>query len=274
MYPYTLFWDVTLYDILLLIGVLAALGVFLLYSKLLKLDDGVRALVFISAAVAIGAGIFFAVLTQSVYDYIATGVFELGGMTFLGGLVFGAAAFFGAYFAIGRFMFRKPEERGLHIRSLPAVVNIAACCIAVAHGIGRLGCFTAGCCHGAVYNEPTPFTVPRLVVSKSGELIRTEYMIPLQIYESAFLFVLFAVLTVTLFKKPGYELPTYMAAYGIWRFVLEFMRADERGATIVPFMSPSQLTSVLLVIGAAAVAVAFCRLYKRRAVYKDKEKDA
>lgn len=264
MYPYKIISDMTLYDILLLVAVLAALGVFLLYSKILKLDSSVRALVLISAAVAIAVGLFFAVLMQSIYDYIKTGIFEFDGMTFLGGIVWGAAAFFGAYFAVGHFMFKKSDDRSLHIRSLTVVVNIAACCIAVAHAIGRLGCLTAGCCYGKIYDEPQPFTVKRLVVSVSGTLIRTEYMIPLQIYESVFLFALFAVLTVLLFKKSGYELPVYMTAYGIWRFIIEFFRADDRGATIVSFLSPSQLASVLLVLGGAMTAFAFYKIYKRR----------
>ena len=41
-------------------------------------------------------------------------------------------------------------------------------------------------------------------------------------------------------------LPVYLIAYGVWRFVIEYARGDERGATIVSFLSPSQLIAVIL----------------------------
>ena len=56
------------------------------------------------------------------------------------------------------------------------------------------------------------------------------------------------------FKKKSYLLPIYMVAYGLWRFVAEYLRADDRGATVVDFLSPSQLISVLLIAGGLAVA--------------------
>ena len=34
--------------------------------------------------------------------------------------------------------------------------------------------------------------------------------------------------------------------YAVWRFFIEYLRADDRGATVVSFLSPSQLTAVLL----------------------------
>ena len=41
----------------------------------------------------------------------------------------------------------------------------------------------------------------------------------------------------------------YMAGYGVWRFFIEYLRGDDRGASIVKFLSPSQLTAILLIIG-------------------------
>ena len=40
-----------------------------------------------------------------------------------------------------------------------------------------------------------------------------------------------------------------MMLYGIWRFSVEFLRADDRGATIISFLTPSQLIAVLMVLG-------------------------
>ena len=38
-------------------------------------------------------------------------------------------------------------------------------------------------------------------------------------------------------------------AYALWRFVAEILRNDYRGATVVDFLTPSQLISVLLLAG-------------------------
>ena len=46
-----------------------------------------------------------------------------------------------------------------------------------------------------------------------------------------------------------YNLQLYMVSYGVWRFLIEFLRADYRGKTIVPFLTPSQLIAILLIAG-------------------------
>jgi prolipoprotein diacylglyceryltransferase len=43
--------------------------------------------------------------------------------------------------------------------------------------------------------------------------------------------------------------------YGVWRFCFEFARQDDRGATIIPFLSPSQLVAILMILIAAAYLV-------------------
>jgi prolipoprotein diacylglyceryltransferase len=41
-------------------------------------------------------------------------------------------------------------------------------------------------------------------------------------------------------------LPLYLVAYGVFRYFIEFLRGDDRGASPVAFLSPSQLTALLL----------------------------
>ena len=48
-------------------------------------------------------------------------------------------------------------------------------------------------------------------------------------------------------------MPLYMSVYGVWRFLIEYLRGDDRGATVVPFLTPSQLIAVVLIVGAAVV---------------------
>ena len=40
----------------------------------------------------------------------------------------------------------------------------------------------------------------------------------------------------------------YLIGYGVWRFLIEFVRDDERGA-FIPGLTPSQFWSILMVIG-------------------------
>ena len=46
-----------------------------------------------------------------------------------------------------------------------------------------------------------------------------------------------------------------MGAYGVWRFFIEYFRADDRGQTIVPFLSPSQLVAIVMVLLGVAYLV-------------------
>ena len=59
-------------------------------------------------------------------------------------------------------------------------------------------------------------------------------------------------------------MPVYLVGYGIWRFFIEFARSDDRGATVVSFLSPSQLIALLLIAaGAAWFALWYFRFRKK-----------
>jgi phosphatidylglycerol:prolipoprotein diacylglycerol transferase len=92
--------------------------------------------------------------------------------------------------------------------------------------------------------------------------------VPIQLFEAIFLFALTAVLLVLFFKNNGKKkfplLPTYAFFYGVWRFLIEFWRGDERGKTIVPFLSPSQLIAVLLIVASIAYFVTWFLQKKKR----------
>ena len=107
-------------------------------------------------------------------------------------------------------------------------------CFCLAHAGGRVGCLMAGCCYGMEYNGPCAVVLDG--VSR----------LPTQIMESAFLVLLFVVLTVIYLKKPrrGTVTGWYMVLYAVWRFIIEFFRADERG-TVGP-LSTSQFISLFI----------------------------
>ena len=56
-------------------------------------------------------------------------------------------------------------------------------------------------------------------------------------------------------------MPTYAIVYGIWRFLIEFARSDERGETIISALSPSQLIAILMI---AAGVLYICVWYFKK----------
>ena len=88
-------------------------------------------------------------------------------------------------------------------------------------------------------------------------------VLPTQLYEALFEFLLFIVMII-LYKKLKYRfLETYCLGYGVFRFLLEFLRGDNRGATGF-FLSPSQVMSMILIVGGVALI-----LYKKNIIFKE-----
>lgn len=243
MYPDKIFLDMDLYSIFLLVGVIVCMILIRVLADHRKLKASWQNLALFNAVIAVVLGYGGAVLFQAFYNYMDDGKFVISnstGATFYGGLIGGTVMFIIIYFIAGHFMYKD----GYHIKHFRTASDIAAPCICIAHGFGRLGCLMAGCCHGACTDAWYG-----IVMKDLGYKV-----VPVQLFEALFLFALGALTLVLYLKKKSYLLPIYMVAYGLWRFVAEYLRADDRGATVVDFLSPSQLISVLLIAGGLAVA--------------------
>ena len=239
-----IFLGLDLYSIFMLVGVIACMVCIRLLSDHRKLAAKWQNLVLFNAVLAVILGYGSAVLFQAFYNFMESGTFEVvnsTGATFYGGLIGGTAIFIAVYFVAGSILFKD----GYHKKYFRTVSDMAAPCIAIAHGFGRLGCLMAGCCHGA--KTDAWFGIPMNIPGDgTNELVK---VVPVQLYEAIFLLAL-GVFTFLLFwEGKKYLLPTYMGAYAVWRFIAENLRADHRGETIVDFWSPSQLISVLLLVG-------------------------
>jgi phosphatidylglycerol:prolipoprotein diacylglycerol transferase len=244
MYPDEIFLGMTLYDIFILIGVIAA---FILADKMtVKLGFSIelQRIVIVCALSCVIVGYASAVLFQAFYNIAERGKFVIDkntGATFYGGLIGGTITFLLIYFLAGRHFCKDKREA---VRRFPEMGNIGACCVPLAHAFGRIGCLMAGCCYGretdAWYG----------IAMKFGDV--TQKVVPIQLYESLFLFALAAVTILLFYKNTGKHkfplLPFYCLLYGVWRFCIEYARADYRGTTIVSFLTPSQLVAVLLII--------------------------
>ena len=231
MLPEPLFLSVHMYGIMIAVGILCTFLVLYLYSSIKKVDPNFTDFIFYNGIVAIVVGFFSAALFQAVYNYIenpSAGFKFTGSITFIGGLLGGIAAFVGIYF-----LFRKRYKTRLY-----QVVSIYPPCIIIAHAFGRVGCFFAGCCYGKPTDGFFGVKFPHLPVTVH----------PTQLYEAFFLFVLFAVCSYLLLKMNfKHNLSLYLIAYGTFRFFIEYLRNDDRGA-FVGKISPSQFWSILLVV--------------------------
>ncbi len=245
MYPDKIIFDLDLYSIFLCIGILSAMITARVFLSKKKASWKLQRFCVLSGVVSAVSGYFSAVFFQALYNIEERGAFIIDkstGATFYGGLIGGVLSFMLVYFGVGYFLFKKDKQ---HIKFIFTIIDIAAASISVAHACGRLGCLMGGCCYGQILPDDAWYGI----YMKNLEA----KVVPLQLYEALFLFALFAFFIFRLSKNKGYNLPIYMIAYGIWRFVIEFFRADERGDTIVSFLSPSQLIALLMVVGSAAV---------------------
>jgi phosphatidylglycerol:prolipoprotein diacylglycerol transferase len=132
--------------------------------------------------------------------------------------------------------------------------DVFAPAIALGHGIGRLGCFSAGCCWGVECHLPWAVTFTNPV---SNQLVGVPLNIPLhptQLYESFAEFVIFGILYWRIARPhaPGAIISLYLMLYSAARFVVEFFRVHEQGNLFGGPLDTSQWISLLLFAAGAA----------------------
>lgn len=268
MYPNDLFsifgLGFDLYDLFLALGIVACF--LFLWFSLKKAGfnyDAISAIVIVGLF-AVPIGIFFAMLFQSVYDYIADpskGFSLTGRMTYLGGVIGGAGSYLLIYNLYMHVVAPKTKIKWLQNNAnagLCDALPVIPVCIVIATSIGRIGCFFAGCCAG----NPTDGSWG-LACSQTYPGVK---VVPIQLFEAAFLAVLAAVMIFLYFKyRFNLNFSLYLIAYGVWRFSIEFARGDDRGA-LFGALSPSQFWCIVMVI----LGVGYVFLY--RYVLKNKMK--
>lgn len=272
MYPYKIIFGMDLYEIFLCVGIIAAMLTFRHFSDGCSISPKLHNFVLYNAIVTVTGGYLASVGVQAIYNWLDGDPLTIDsstGATFLGGLAGGALVFILVYFAVGHFVFRKHGNE--HLVRFLSVAEIAGICIPAAHACGRLGCLMAGCCYGKVFDSPRWYTFSFPIISTGGHVLGYRYALPTQLYESMFLFILAGVLWYRLTKGKKNILGSYMIAYGVWRFFAEYLRGDDRGSTVVSFLSPSQFVSVFLVIG--GIVLCLIPAYRRGAGYKRAEKE-
>lgn len=249
MYPDKILGIFHLYGLMIGIGILACFGILTLCCKKFKIEEKFVDFVFFNGVVSIVVGFGSAALFQAIYNYIEdpSAGFHFGGITFLGGLIGGAATFLILYFI----------ARKRYKARLIDILSIVPCCILIAHGFGRIGCLFAGCCHGAptdawygIYMHTSKYGYAKVV--------------PTQLFEALFLFALFAVCFLLLWKKKfRYNMSVYLIGYGFFRYCNEMLRDDHRGQ-LLGSLSPSQVWSIVMIVGGVALIFVCKYLFRIR----------
>lgn len=237
------------YGILMLIAFLAGTWLFSGNCRAIgvKSPDLVDFMLIISLTGLAGARIMYIILFPQQFntfrDLIAL---HEGGLVFHGGLFAAATGLF-VYF----------RQKSLPWRSLFDAITPS---LAFGHALGRFGCLINGCCYGL---RTDLISIYHLAGDPPGC-----YRHPTQAYESGFLLLL-AFLTSLILRsrpamaraRPGVLTGVYIFVYSAWRFLLEFIRDDDRGGFFTPMLlSPGQLASIFLMT-LAGLMVIYCYKY-------------
>lgn len=241
--------NIPTYELMVIIGLLAAASFLRLRNRKFEYTKKQLIWMFVAAVLGmlVGSRIVYTISKLPELVSGGTGIMGIleclffGGFVFYGGL-FGALA--GIYISC-RIM--KLETAQAYNFAMPA--------IALFHMFGRIGCFLAGCCYGIA----VPWGIPYLGTRR----------FPVQLLEAVLELLLAMWLLVYEDKlrekaaREEEELPQYslaeryLAAYGILRFFLEFIRGDaERGFWGV--FSTSQWISLIV------LAVLFVKHIRKR----------
>ena len=231
------------YGFLVALGVLTGLFVTTRLSKSQKInpDDSWNLGVLVVLMAIVGAKVLLIINDFSWYMKHPGEIFSLG-MLQAGGVFYGGVL---AAIATAIYYMRK--------HNMPALrtCDTFAPGLALGHAIGRIGCFSAGCCFG----KPTDhwfgvtFTNP-LASTVSGTPLHIP-LYPTQLMESVFEFLNFLFLFWLLKHKrfEGQVIGAYLFLYGVFRFFIEFVRGDpDRGSMFNGLMTGTQFISILLVI--------------------------
>lgn len=246
MYPFLLpeifGYTIPLYDVFVFIGITMML---IYVIRRFDLKDGyskkqTNRIVMLIVASLIFA-LVFSLLLDAVFHTIKEGEWTFGTVSFLGALIGG----FTAFLVLMKYGYKDSNK------DMKKIANTLITGVVLAHAFGRIGCFFAGCCYGIPTESFIGMVFPG---GHSHEVYPGEAVFPTQLFEAAFLFILFFALNkVQSFKSK--ELEVYLLGYGVWRLLIEFIRGDDRGVFIPlihtqynVFPTPSQFMSLLMII--------------------------
>lgn len=228
------------YGLMAAAGMICGLLFVFFYARRWKIDGENAVYIYAGGLLGCGVGakVLYLILSigqiiSDVKEYgiaLAFRAHVMGGLVFYGGLL-GAIA--GAAI-VARFL--KYDIREYYPALVPG--------IAVMAGFGRIGCVLTGCCYGA--HTDSPFHV---IYPEGGTAPAGVPLVPVQLYEALYEFLLVVVLMLIVRFAPALRvklLSIYCALYAVFRFILEFWRADEVRGIWGPFSTSQWISLAIL----------------------------
>lgn len=228
MYPY-IYITLPSYGVMAFIGAFAVLAVVYLRLEKFEVPFEIFLTRFFLCGIGgfVGSKLLFAItqIPQLISEFSLKNLLLLipqSGFVFYGGL-------FGVIYTI---MLGTRMDHDLRNR----IFRMIAPSIPLFHGFGRIGCMLAGCCYGRELRET-------ILLFGLFELER----VPVQIIESVYEFLLFAVLLILERHKEVDGMKIYLISYSVFRFLIEFFRGDTvRG--IFFGLSTAQWISIFIIV--------------------------
>lgn len=136
--------------------------------------------------------------------------------------------------------------------------------VAVGHGIGRMGCYSAGCCWGKPATGPFSITFHNAYAHATVGVPLGVPLYPTQLMGAAAGGIIFLVLWRLSKRRAfvGQLTAVYLMTYGVYRFLTDFLRAYEPQAMLFHgLLTDAQLTSLFMI----ALAVLIWAVHARSA---------
>ena len=166
------------------------------------------------------------------------------GIVFYGGLL----GYLGSFWLLSKFLLKKRRIGR----------DIVAVTVPLFHGCARIGCYLG---HAVVDGETVWQPCCYGIKLENNAFCQHfwDSRLPVQLFESAFNFALFALLLVLFLKETKEErrgrlTPLYLLLYSVFRFVIEFFRDDAVRGGFGPF-SFSQVVSLAILLGLLIFAI-------------------
>ncbi len=211
----------------------------------------------------LGAKIFHCL--ENMDEFLANPVemfFSFSGLTFFGGLIIGGLA---------GYIFLKKNQINPFV-----FLDATAPAIAVAYGLGRLGCQISGDgCWGIVNESACPGWLPQWAwssnfehnVINSGEMMAdcsgrfchqlTQSVYPTSLYESIMMFIIAGILFLLsrkVFKIPGQVIAAYLFFQGVERMLIEQIRVNNKFNLLGMEVTQAEIiATILITLGIASM---------------------
>jgi len=223
------------YGFLIAIGFLVGLWLAVIQAKKenIPVDKILDLSFYLLLAAIVGSRLFFIFINAGHYINHPLDIFKIweGGLVFYGGVLLAVPV---AIWYVKR--------NGLDMWN---TADIFAPSIAIAHVFGRLGCLSAGCCHGKAAED-----LPWGIIFTDPECLAPTNVLlhPTQLYESAGELLIFLTLIMLRNRKSfkGWLFMSYLILYAVLRFIVEFFRGDVGRGFIIGNLSVSQGISILM----------------------------